>query len=200
MTASRARTRCAWVDGQDEGYVAYHDEEWGVPSHDDRHLYEKLVLDGAQAGLSWATILRKRAGYRAAFAGFDVGAVTRFGARDVARLMKDAGIVRNRAKIESAIANARAAIDVAEEFGSLDAFLWSFVDGSPIQNRWRTVAEVPAQTEASLTMSKEMKRRGFRFVGPTICYAFMQAAGMVNDHVVACFRHDEVAGLDSRPT
>jgi DNA-3-methyladenine glycosylase I len=180
--------RCAWVPEGDPLYVAYHDEEWGVPSHDDRHLFELLVLEGAQAGLSWSTILRKREGYRRAFAGFDAKRVAQFGARDVERLLGDASIVRNRLKIESAIANARATI----EAGGLDELLWSLVGEAPIVNRWRTLAEIPAETAESRAMSKELKRRGFRFVGPTICYALMQAAGLVNDHVVDCFRYREV--------
>ena len=184
--------RCAWVPEGDPLYVAYHDEEWGVPSHDDRYLFEMLVLEGAQAGLSWSTILRKREGYREAFAGFDPAAVARLGERDVERLLGDSGIVRNRLKVESAIANARATLAVQEELGSLDAFLWSFVGGEPRGNRWRSLGEIPAETEESRAMSKELKHRGFRFVGPTICYAFMQAAGLVNDHVVECFRYGEV--------
>jgi DNA-3-methyladenine glycosylase I len=180
--------RCAWVPEADPLYVAYHDEEWGVPSHDERHLFELLVLEGAQAGLSWSTILRKREGYRRAFAGFDVERVARFGSRDVERLLGDAGIVRNRLKVESAVANARAALDV----GGLDELLWSFVGGAPLVNRWRTLAEIPAETAESRAMSKELKRRGFRFVGPTICYALMQACGLVNDHTTNCFRYAEV--------
>ena len=187
--------RCAWVPEGDPLYVAYHDEEWGVPSHDDRYLFEMLVLEGAQAGLSWSTILRKREGYREAFAGFDPAAVARFGERDVERLLGDSGIVRNRLKVESALANARATLAVQEELGSLDALLWSFVGGEPRVNRWRSLGEIPAETEESRAMSKELKRRGFRFVGPTICYAFMQAAGLVNDHAVDCFRWREVAAL-----
>jgi DNA-3-methyladenine glycosylase I len=177
-------SRCAWVPASDPLYVAYHDEEWGVPSHDERHLFELLVLEGAQAGLSWSTILRKRDGYRKAFAGFEVAKVARFGARDVERLMGDAGIVRNRLKIESAIANARAAL----ELESLDELLWSFVGSRPNQNRFKKLADIPAETAESKAMSKELKRLGFRFVGPTVCYAFMQAAGLVDDHVVSCFR------------
>jgi DNA-3-methyladenine glycosylase I len=183
-------TRCAWVPEGDPLYVAYHDEEWGVPSHDERHLFEMLVLEGAQAGLSWSTILRKREGYRKAFAGFDAAKVARFGAQDVERLMGDAGIVRNRLKIESAIANAQAVLEV----GSLDELVWSFVDGQPKVNAWRTVAEIPAETEESKAMSKELKRRGFRFVGPTVCYAFMQACGLVDDHTVDCFRRRPAQG------
>ena len=173
--------------------LRYHDEEWGDPSHDERHLFEMLVLEGAQAGLSWATILRKREGYREAFAGFDPEPVARFKARDIERLMKDTGVVRNRMKIEAAIANARATLDVRDELGSLDSYLWSFVDGRPIKNRWKRLGELPAETPASKAMSKDLKKRGFRFVGPTICYAFMQAVGMVNDHATTCFRYREVA-------
>jgi DNA-3-methyladenine glycosylase I len=176
--------RCAWVREDDPLSLAYHDEEWGVPSHDERHLFELLVLEGAQAGLSWSTILRKREGYRRAFARFDVERVARFGPDDVERLLADPGIVRNRLKIQSAIANARATI----EAGGLDELLWSFVGGSPLVSRRRTLAEIPAATPESRAMSKELRRRGFRFVGPTICYALMQACGLVNDHVVDCFR------------
>jgi DNA-3-methyladenine glycosylase I len=185
--------RCGWVPPEDVLYLAYHDEEWGVPSRDDRHLFEMLVLEGAQAGLSWATILRKRAGYRSAFAGFDVEAVARFGPDDVERLLADAGIVRNRLKVESAVANARATLAVREEHGSLAGYLWSFVGGEPIVNGWTALGEIPAETAESKAMSKVLKRRGFRFVGPTVCYAFMQACGLVNDHVVSCFRYREVA-------
>jgi DNA-3-methyladenine glycosylase I len=185
--------RCSWAPLGDPLYLAYHDEEWGVPSHDDRHLYEMLVLEGAQAGLSWATILRKREGYRHAFAGFDAEAVARFGPKDVERLLGDAGIVRNRLKVESAIANASATLAVRDEHGSLASYLWSFVGGEPLVNRWRTLADIPSETAESKAMSKDLKRRGFRFVGPTVCYAFMQAAGLVNDHVTTCFRYTEVA-------
>jgi DNA-3-methyladenine glycosylase I len=185
--------RCEWVPEGDPLYLAYHDEEWGVPSHDDRHLFEMLVLEGAQAGLSWSTILRKRENYRRAFAEWDRAMVARFGPRDVERLMGDAGIVRNRAKVEAAIGNAKAAIEAAEEHGNLDAFLWRFVDGRRVRNRWRSLEDIPAQTDESRAMSRELKRRGFRFVGPTICYAFMQAVGMVNDHVTSCFRYREVS-------
>ena len=162
------------------------------PSRDDRHLYEMLVLEGAQAGLSWSTILRKRDGYRQAFAGFEADRVARFGDADVARLMADPGIVRNRLKIESAVANARATLAVRDELGSLAEYVWSFVGGAPIQNGWRTIAEVPSETAESKAMSRDMKRRGFRFVGPTVCYAFMQATGLVNDHTVDCDRYLEV--------
>ena len=186
--------RCAWVPEGDPLYVAYHDEEWGVPSRDERHLFEMLVLEGAQAGLSWSTILRKREGYRRAFAGFDARKVAKFGARDVERLMADAGIVRNRLKIESAITNAKAVL----EQDSLSDLLWSFVGGEPKVNAWKTVSEIPAETEESKAMSKELKRRGFRFVGPTVCYAFMQACGLVDDHTVDCFRFRLSRGTSRR--
>jgi DNA-3-methyladenine glycosylase I len=190
--------RCEWVPTGDPLYAAYHDEEWGVPSHEDSHLYEMLTLEGAQAGLSWATILRKREGYRSAFAGFDATAVARFGPADVERLLDDAGIVRNRLKVESAIVNARCVLVVQEELGSLDAYLWGFVGGEPLVGRWRTLGEIPAETAESRAMSRDLKRRGFRFVGPTVCYAFMQATGLVNDHVVSCFRFGELGGRPNR--
>jgi len=174
--------------------LTYHDEEWGTPSHDDRHLYELLTLEGAQAGLSWLTILRKREGYRRAFVGFDPEAVARFGARDVERLVADPGIVRNRLKIDSAVANAARVLEVQAEVGSFDAYLWSFVDGRPIVGRRPSLAEVPAETDLSRALSKDLKRRGFRFVGPTVCYAFMQAVGIVNDHTLDCFRLRELTG------
>ena len=189
---TRPLTRCPW-SGTDPDYVRYHDEEWGVPVHDDRLLFEFLILEGAQAGLSWLTILRKRAAYRAAFANFDAATVARFGARDVRRLLGDAGIVRNRLKVAAAIDNARAVLDVRERHGSLDAYLWSFVDGRPVQNRWSALRQVPAETDASRAMSEALRQQGFRFVGPTICYAFMQATGMVNDHLIDCFRHRQVS-------
>ena len=184
--------RCAWC-GTDPLYVAYHDTEWGVPNHDDRHLFEMLVLEGAQAGLSWITILRKREHYRRAFDGFDAERVARYGEADLARLLADAGIVRNRLKIESAVANARATLAAQERFGSLDALLWRFAEGSAPTAPPRSLAEIPAQTAASQAMSRELKRLRFRFVGPTVCYAFMQAVGMVNDHVEGCFRQREIA-------
>jgi DNA-3-methyladenine glycosylase I len=168
--------------------VAYHDGEWGTPSHDDRHLFEMLTLEGAQAGLSWSTILRKREGYRRAFAGFDPRAVARFTAKDVERLLADPGIVRNRLKVESTVNNSARVLEVQGELGSLDAYLWGFVDGRPIVNTWTTSSKLPAETELSKSISKDMKRRGFRFVGPTVIYAFMQAVGMVDDHTVDCFR------------
>lgn len=175
--------------GDDPLYVAYHDEEWGVPVHDDRRLFEMLTLEGAQAGLSWLTILRKREGYRKAFRGFDPRRIARYSEKDVLRLLADPGIVRNRLKIESAVKNARGVSGIREEFGSLDLFLWRYVAGVPIQNAWRALREVPSRTPQSDMMSKDLKRRGFSFVGSTICYAFMQAVGMVNDHTVDCFRH-----------
>jgi DNA-3-methyladenine glycosylase I len=186
--------RCDWVPEADPAYLAYHDEEWGVPSRDERHLFEMLTLEGAQAGLSWSTILRKRDGYRKAFANFDAARVARFSDKDVERLLADPGIVRNRLKVESTVANARATLAVREELGSLDAYVWSFVGGSPIVNRWRRLGTIPAETDESHAMSKDLKRRGFRFVGPTVCYAFMQATGMVNDHVTSCFRWAELSG------
>jgi len=186
------QTRCAWCMGS-ATYMHYHDEEWGVPVHDDRTLFEFLTLEGAQAGLSWSTILNKREGYRKAFAGFDARKVARFTARDVARLMLDAGIVRNRLKIESTITNARAFLAIQKEFGSFDRYIWQFTGGKPVINHWRSMKEVPASTPESDAMSRDLKRRGFRFVGTTICYAHMQATGMVNDHIVACFRHADLA-------
>jgi DNA-3-methyladenine glycosylase I len=186
------RKRCPWP-GEIPEYVAYHDEEWGVPVHDDRLLFEFLVLEGAQAGLSWLTILRKRDGYRRAFAGFDPAKVARFGAREKARLLRDAAIVRNRQKIEAAIANARSFLQVQEEFGSFDAYIWRFTDGKPIRNAWTSIKQIPAKTAVSDAMSKDLVARGFRFVGSTICYAHMQATGMVNDHLVDCFRYREVS-------
>ncbi len=184
--------RCAWVPEDDELYSAYHDEEWGVPERDDRALYELLTLEGAQAGLSWSTILRKREGYRRAFGGFDPATVARFDRKRIEELLQDAGIVRNRLKVESAVSNAARVLETQEELGSFAALVWSFVDGEPHVGAWKTVAEVPAETPVSKAMSKELKRRGFRFVGPTVCYAFMQAAGLVNDHVVSCFRYEEL--------
>jgi DNA-3-methyladenine glycosylase I len=186
------RRRCAWC-GDDPLYRRYHDEEWGVPVHDDRRLFEFLLLEGAQAGLSWITILRKRENYRRAFAGFDPQRVARFTPRRVERLLQDAGIVRNRLKIEGAVASARAYLKVQVEIGSFADYIWGFTAGTTIQNRWRTLAELPAQTPESQRMSRDLRRRGFKFVGPTICYAFMQAVGMVNDHEVGCFRHAELA-------
>jgi DNA-3-methyladenine glycosylase I len=185
--------RCSWVPEGDDLYAAYHDEEWGVAERDDRALYELLTLEGAQAGLSWSTILRKREGYRRAFEGFDPAAVARFDERRVEELLQDAGIVRNRLKVHSTVENARRVLEVREELGSFSALVWGFVDGEPLVGGWEAAAEIPAETPVSKAMSKELKRRGFRFVGPTVCYAFMQAAGLVNDHVVSCFRYREVA-------
>jgi len=190
----RALQRCFWA-GEDPLMVAYHDEEWGVPIHDDRRWYEKLTLDGAQAGLSWMTILRKREGYRDAFRGFDPAAVARFGERDVVRLMKHSGIVRNRLKIRSAIGNARAFLAVAAEHGSFDAWIWGFIGGRTLTGAARGRGDMPARTPLSDALSKELRRRGFSFVGSTIVYAFMQAAGLVNDHTLRCFRRTQVAAL-----
>jgi len=183
-------TRCSWA--REELMCAYHDEEWGVPLHDDRALFEFLVLEGAQAGLSWSTILRKRPNYRKAFDKFDARKVARYDEAKVAALLADAGIVRNRLKIGAAIANAQAFLEVRKEFGSFDSYIWQFVDGKPVRNRCRGPEDVPAKTEQSDAMSKDLGKRGFRFVGSTICYAFMQATGMVNDHLVTCFRYKEL--------
>jgi DNA-3-methyladenine glycosylase I len=185
--------RCGWAPLGVPNYLAYHDEEWGVPVHDDVPLFEMLVLEGAQAGLSWSTILNKRDGYRKAFAGFDPAKVARFTPAKVEKLLQDPGIVRNRLKVESAVANAKATLAVQRDVGSLDALLWSFVGGAPKVNRWRKMGDIPAETDGSRAMSKDLKDRGFRFVGPTVCYAFMQAVGMVNDHEVTCFRYPELA-------
>lgn len=185
--------RCDW--GKNPALQVYHDTEWGVPLHDDRRLFEFLVLEGAQAGLSWETILKKRPAYREAFDGFEPGKVAAYDERRIVALLNNAGIVRNRRKIEAAVQNARVFLRIQQEFGSFDAFLWRFVGGQPVQNHWRTPAEIPAQTETSRRLSRELQRRGMAFVGATICYAFMQAVGMVNDHLVGCFRHAEVARL-----
>jgi DNA-3-methyladenine glycosylase I len=186
--------RCAWA-GSDPLYVSYHDEEWGVPEFDDRALYEKLMLDGFQAGLSWITILRKRDHFRRAFDGFEPETIARYNKKKIEALMQDAGIVRNRAKIEGAVASARSYLDVMEKGPGFSTLLWGFVDGKPKINRFRSRSEVPAETSVSRALSKELAKRGFKFVGPTIVYAFMQAVGMVNDHVVKCHRHDAVARL-----
>ncbi len=188
------KQRCAWP-GQDPLYCAYHDQEWGVPLHDDRALFEFLILEGAQAGLSWITILRKREHYRAAFDNFDPARVARYDEDKIAALLQNPGIVRNRLKVAAAVNNAQRFLDLQEKFGSFDAFVWQFVGGKPRQNRWRGLAEIPASTPESDAMSKELKRRGFKFAGSTICYAHMQATGMVNDHTVDCFRHKEIAGM-----
>ncbi len=186
--------RCEWSEN-DPLYITYHDREWGVPIHDDRLLFEFLVLEGAQAGLSWLTILKKRDNYRKAFDGFDIEHVATYKESDLDRLLIDTGIVRNRLKIESAIKNARGVLSIQEEYGSLDSYLWGFVDGSPIQNAWKSMTELPAKTELSEAISKDLKKRGFNFVGPTICYAFMQAVGLVNDHTTNCFRYQEIKRL-----
>jgi len=190
--------RCAWC-GSDPLYVAYHDQEWGVPLHDETRLFEFLILEGAQAGLSWVTILRKRQHYRQAFAGFDVDQVAGYGEAEITRLLGNPGVIRNRLKIESAIRNARAVLAIRAAHGSLDRFIWQFVDGRPVQNRWRTLAEIPSSTPLSDRMSKELRRLGCNFVGSTICYAFMQAVGMVNDHLVDCFRHDQLGAASPAP-
>jgi DNA-3-methyladenine glycosylase I len=179
--------RCAWA--KDELSIRYHDQEWGVPVHDDRRWFEFLILEGAQAGLSWDTILRKRENYRRAFADFDPVAVARFGDAQIAELLGDAGIIRNRLKVTSAIQNARQFLEIQEELGSFDKYIWPFVGGRPVQNEWQSLGDVPARTEISDALSKDLKRRGFTFVGSTICYALMQATGLVNDHLVECFRH-----------
>jgi DNA-3-methyladenine glycosylase I len=181
--------RCGWAEGDHELMRRYHDEEWGTPQHDDRALFELLVLEGAQAGLSWRTVLDKRAHYRRRFHDFDIARVARMSDAELERLLQDPGLIRNRMKIAAARDNARTALAVIEEYGTLDLFLWSFVGGAPVVNRWTAMAQIPAQTEVSDRMSKELRKRGFRFVGSTICYAFMQATGMVNDHLVHCFRH-----------
>jgi DNA-3-methyladenine glycosylase I len=193
MAKSRLKTeriRCPWAQG--EQYIEYHDSEWGVPIHEDRLLFEFLILEGAQAGLSWVTILKKRENYRVAFDRFDPAVIAKYGQKTVDSLLADAGIVRNRLKIASAIDNARAFLKVQEEFGTFDAYIWQFVGGLPQQNSWKSLRDVPAKTAESDAMSKDLKRRGFRFVGSTICYAFMQAVGMVNDHLTDCFRHAEL--------
>ena len=191
-------TRCAWC-GSDPLYVAYHDQEWGVPLHDETRLFEFLILEGAQTGLSWVTVLRKRQHYRQAFAGFDVDQVAGYGEAEITRLLGNPGVIRNRLKIESAIRNARAVLAIRAAHGSLDRFIWQFVDGRPRQNHWRTLAEIPSSTPLSDRMSKELRRLGCNFVGSTICYAFMQAVGMVNDHLVDCFRHDQLEAASPAP-
>jgi DNA-3-methyladenine glycosylase I len=186
-----AKARCPWA-GSDPLYLGYHDEEWGVPLHDDRALFELLTLEGAQAGLAWITILRKREHYRRAFDGFDPRKIARYDARRIERLLGDPGIVRNRAKVEGTVRSAKAFLEVVREQGSFDRHLWGFIGGKPVQNRWKTLEQIPAETAESRAMSKDLRQRGFGFVGPTICYAFMQAAGLVNDHLTSCFRHGEV--------
>ena len=191
--------RCGWAEHYSgaaaANYLDYHDREWGVPSHDERHLFEMLILEGAQAGLSWSTILNKRENYRRAFDGFDAEKIARYRPAKIAKLLADPGIVRNRLKINAAVLNARAVLKLREEFGSFDEYLWRFVNGRPVQNRWRGLKQIPARTELSDAISKDLQRRGFKFVGSTIIYAFMQAVGMVNDHVVGCHRHQAVRRL-----
>ncbi len=190
--------RCAWTGDWneiDDIMVRYHDDEWGVPKHDDRRLFEDLVLDGAQAGLSWSTILNKREGYREAFDNFDPAKVAAYDEAKIEELLQNPGIIRNRQKVNSAVKNARAFLKIQEEFGSFDAYIWGFVDGRPIQNTWRLISELPAKTELSEAISKDLKNRGFSFVGPTIVYAFMQAVGIVNDHTMDCFRYQALASI-----
>jgi len=185
--------RCAWVNLNEPLYLQYHDEEWGVPVHDDRHLYEMLVLEGAQAGLSWLTVLKKREAFRVAFDNFEPEKVANYDETKIAELLANPGIIRNRLKINAAVQNARAVLKVQEEFGSLDAYLWRFVGGQPKVNAWKTLKDIPPETDESRAMSKDLLKRGCKFVGPTICYAFMQATGMVNDHTVDCFRYQQVS-------
>jgi DNA-3-methyladenine glycosylase I len=186
--------RCPWC-GSDPLYIRYHDVEWGVPVHEERNLLEMLILEGAQAGLSWLTILKKRKEYRRAFVNFEPSRMVLYGGREIHQLLRNPGIIRNRLKIEAAISNARAFLEVQDQAGSFDSFIWSFVEGRPRQNRFRRIDQIPSRTAESEAMSRELKRRGFRFVGPTICYAFMQAVGMVNDHLVGCFRHREIVPI-----
>ena len=192
--AKKEKQRCGWA-GSDPLYQQYHDEEWGVPLHDDRQLFEFLVLEGMQAGLSWLTVLKKREAFRQAFDGFDFHKVAGYGGDKIAELLGNAAIIRNRLKIHSAIGNAQAFIRIREEFGTFDCYIWDFVDGKPLQNRWRSMAELPAKTLLAEKISKDLRRRGFNFVGPTIVYSHMQATGMVNDHLTGCFRHREVREL-----
>ncbi|WP_321530786.1 DNA-3-methyladenine glycosylase I [uncultured Desulfuromonas sp.] len=198
MISSCDDPRCSWCLGNAD-YIAYHDNQWGVPLHDDRELFEMLTLEGAQAGLSWLTILKKRPHYREAFAYFDIATVAAYTDSDIARLMANPGIVRNRLKITSTIRNARGVLRLIDEFGSFDRYLWSFVNGQPIINHWQNLDEVPAQTSESQAMSRDLKKRGFNFVGPTICYALMQSIGMVNDHLVSCPRHAQLSAPGITP-
>ena len=193
--AESGKRRCDWVEETNELYVAYHDREWGVPVHDERTLFEFLILEGAQAGLSWATVLKKRENYRLAFDGFDPQKIAGYGKRQIQKLLKNEGIIRNRLKVESAVGNAQAFLDIQAEFGSFDRYVWEFVGGSPIQNAWKKLGDAPAVTPVAETMSRDLKKRGLRFVGPTICYAFMQATGMVNDHTTDCFRYNEIVEI-----
>lgn len=186
------KTRCAWVPSDHPAYIDYHDQEWGVPIHDDQKLFEFITLEGAQAGLSWSTILKKRAGYRQAFANFDAVKVSKFTNKKIDQLLQNPDIVRNRLKVESTVSNAKAFLRVQQEFGSFDNYIWSFVNAKPIQNKFKRISQIPAETPLSKQISKDLKKRGFRFVGSTIIYAFMQAIGMVNDHTIDCFRHKEL--------
>jgi DNA-3-methyladenine glycosylase I len=195
MTASSDPKRCAWCQGVSDAYQHYHDHEWGVPARDDHTQFEFLILEGAQAGLSWSTVLNKRDGYRKAFAEFDPEKVSRFNSRKIESLIVNPAIIRNRKKIEATVNNAKRFLEVQESSGSFSAYIWSFVDGNPVQNRWRRGADVPATSDVSDALSKDMKQRGFKFVGSTILYAHMQATGMVNDHIVGCYRHDQCAAL-----
>ncbi len=199
MPAGKSPRRCDWATAAgNELMIAYHDREWGVPLRDERSLFEFLILEGAQAGLSWQTVLNKRENYRRAFAGFDPARIARYSVRDVDRLLKDPGIIRNRLKVASTVTNARQFLEVREEFGTFSEYIWRFVGGKPVQNRFTSLGEIPATTDASEAMSLDLKKRGFRFVGSTICYAFMQATGMVNDHTTGCFRHAEAGGNTRR--
>lgn len=189
------KKRCDWCEDTFEEYVAYHDKEWGVPVHDDKKQFEFLILEGAQAGLSWSTILKKREGYRKAFADFEVEKVARFDEKKIQTLLNNPGIVRNRLKVRSAVTNAQNFIEVQEKYGSFDEYIWSFVDGKPIQNSWESMNEVPAETDISDKLAKDLKKKGFKFVGSTIIYAHMQAVGMVNDHLISCFRHPEIKNM-----
>ncbi len=190
-----SKKRCTWCEGSFDAYIAYHDEEWGVPTHDDQMHFEFLILEGAQAGLSWATILKRREGYRAAFANFDVQKVVKYDEDKIQELLQDVGIIRNQLKVRSAVNNAARFIEIQEEFGSFDKYIWSYVNHKPITNRWKTMSEVPATTPESDALSKDLKKRGFKFVGSTIMYAYMQACGMVNDHTTDCYRYKEIVGL-----
>ena len=190
---ARKKTRCEWA-GEDPMMVAYHDEEWGAPVHDDRLLFEFLILEGAQAGLSWSTVLKKREHYRKVYHRFDAKKIARYTDKDKKRLLADAGIIRNRLKVDASITNAQSFLAVVKEFGSFDSYIWQFVGGQPIVNKFKSLSQIPAETEEAKAMSKDLKKRGFRFVGPTICYAFMQAVGMVNDHTVSCFRYRKLKG------
>ncbi len=185
------KERCEWV-GDDQFLIDYHDREWGVPIHDDQRLFEFLVLEGVQAGLSWLTILKKRENYRLAFAGFDPSVIVKYNENKIQKLLQNTGIIRNKLKIRATIANAKSFLEVQKLFGSFDEYIWQFVDGTPIQNKWKSIAEIPSQSKESESMSKDLRKRGFKFVGPTICYAFMQAIGMVNDHTVKCFRYRQI--------